>query len=309
MKRLKYVMLGALTYIPGLHSLLRRGTGGTISARYCYSAWLRHAVFAARHGKLKTAGVVAEIGPGDSLGIGLSALLSGFDRFYAFDRVAHAAAEKNLVVFDELLGMFRARARIPDDTEFPEMRPKLDTYDFPHDVFSRLDTSLVPARTDGIRRDLQGLSGAVRYVAPWEESDVVPDASVDFIISQAVLEHIDDLFPAYKTMARYLRVGGLMSHQIDFKSHGTADKWNGHLAYSRATWSAMRGRLPYLLNRLTYSSHRRMWDELGLEVLTEQLHERVDGIPRKDLAREFSDLPDGDLRVAGAFVQLRKPGS
>src|SRR6267378_2839545 len=41
----------------------RKGTGGTVSARYCYSVWLRHLVRAAKAGCDAWPRVVAEVRP------------------------------------------------------------------------------------------------------------------------------------------------------------------------------------------------------------------------------------------------------
>jgi hypothetical protein len=240
------------------------------------------------------------------LGIGLSALLSGFDQYYAFDRIAHASASRNLLVLDELLELFQTRADIPGDDEFPFLNPRLDSYAFPAQYLSDLDRTLSANRVGRIREDLKRLDGVVKYVAPWDSRSVIIPHSVDMVVSQAVLEHIDNLQDAYHSMYDYLRAGGVMSHQIDFKSHETASKWNGHLAYSETTWRLMRGKLPYLLNRQTYSYHRRIWEGLGLKLRTELLQLRDDGLTRDRLASDFRELPEQDLRVAGAFVQLVK---
>ncbi len=36
------ILKGMATYIPGIYGLVSKYTGGTDSARYCYSVWLRH---------------------------------------------------------------------------------------------------------------------------------------------------------------------------------------------------------------------------------------------------------------------------
>ncbi|RJP62040.1 MAG: hypothetical protein C4541_00460 [Candidatus Auribacter fodinae] len=60
------------------------------------------------------------------------------------------------------------------------------------------------------------------------------------IFSQAVLEHIDNLPEAYESMRLWLKPDGFMSHQIDFKCHGTAEEWNRHWAYSQSEWMHRR---------------------------------------------------------------------
>jgi hypothetical protein len=77
------IIVGMATHIPGLRGLMGRRTGGTVSARYCYSVSLRHLSFLQRRGLRTTFKTIVELGPGDSLGIGLAALLSGVERYMA----------------------------------------------------------------------------------------------------------------------------------------------------------------------------------------------------------------------------------
>src|SRR5215467_13821096 len=77
--KLPHMLKGALTYVPALNAwrIRRASTGGSNSARYCYSVWFRHLINLDSCGfKIKGARV-AELGPGDSIGVGLAALLSG----------------------------------------------------------------------------------------------------------------------------------------------------------------------------------------------------------------------------------------
>ena len=76
------------------------GTGGTNSDRYCYSVWLRHLILLNKNGLTKCPQSVAEIGPGDSIGMGIAALISGADEYYAFDIIPHANIEMNLKIFE-----------------------------------------------------------------------------------------------------------------------------------------------------------------------------------------------------------------
>ncbi len=71
------LLTGMLTYLPLVARLSERTTGGSDSAAYCYRIWLRHLVLADRAGLPTHPKVAAEIGPGDSLGTGIMALLTG----------------------------------------------------------------------------------------------------------------------------------------------------------------------------------------------------------------------------------------
>jgi hypothetical protein len=128
------LIIGMATYIPGFKSLTGRKTGGTVSARYCYSVWLRHLLKLERSGLPATFETMVELGPGDSLGIGLAALLSGVHRYIALDVVRYADSARNVQILEELIALFRDRASIPDEAEFPRVWPRLSEYGFPADL-------------------------------------------------------------------------------------------------------------------------------------------------------------------------------
>src|SRR3981081_1310518 len=96
------LIVGMATYVPGLRGQTGRRTGGTVSARYCYSVWSRHLSILQRSGLPTTFKTMVELGPGDSLGIGLAALLSGVERYIALDVVQHASGAQNTADFREV---------------------------------------------------------------------------------------------------------------------------------------------------------------------------------------------------------------
>jgi len=100
--------------------------------------------------------VVVELGPGDSMGIGLSALLAGSDRLVALDVVRYWDPERNLRILDELIELFASMARIPDNDEFPRVFPEIDDYRFPEKIISesKLRELLAPERIARIRKEL-----------------------------------------------------------------------------------------------------------------------------------------------------------
>jgi len=311
--RIRPILRGIKSYLP-FSSATPSGTGGTISARYCYGVWLRHQVTLFENGLDSHPQVVAELGPGDSLGIGLAALLSGVQRYIALDVVAHAAPDRNLTVFDELTALFRDRAAIPDDVEFPQVHPRLKSYDFPAHMLDdeRLQRALAPDRIQKIRRDLASLyhpgdATSVNYICPWSDADAVQAGSVDIVFSQAVLEHVDDIRFTYNACYRWLKPGGAMSHQIDFKSHGITDEWNGQWGYPDWLWTITRGRKPYFINREPLSSHLSAIQEAGFELIGVLPVRKAGGIGRSELAGRFRTLSDDDLSTASAHVLARKP--
>ena len=307
----RQLLYGIATYIPGVTKLAGRGAGSSASARYCYSVWLRHLVLAGQNKLDAAPATVAELGPGSSLGIGIAALLSGTERYLAFDVVEHAQVAQNLTVLEELVALFASGADIPDEKELPEIFPRLPSYAFPRDLLSeqRLLAALAPARIERLRVSLRAPAAAgsmVQYRAPWSSAAVLERESVDMILSQAVLEHVDDLPGTYRAMRDWLRPGGYISHQVDFRCHNTAKGWNGHLAYSDFVWKLIRGKRPYLINREPYSAHLRLLAEEGFASPHTYPAQMATAVERSDLAKRFRDIPDSDLTTCYAFIQSKR---
>lgn len=287
------------------------GTGGTVSAEYCYSVYLRHLVMAARHGMATDPLTVVELGPGDSLGIGLMALLTGAEQYYALDAVRHASTEINLVIFDELVKLLTNRAPISSGGEYAEILPELDDYTFPAQILSEasLTQSLEVDRLRRLRQMLAGdlTTGSIRYIAPMGRMHEIPAESVDLILSQAVMEHVDQLEESYTECFRCLKPGGYMSHQIDLRCHDTASEWNGHWKYSNLTWRLMRGSRPWFINRQPCSTHIDFVKQTGFSLRAQITQRGNCGILRKQLANEFQKLSESDLLTAGIFLLASKP--
>ena len=307
---------GLLTYMPAVNRLALRGTGGTVSARYCYSVWLRHLVCAFRRGLASLPETVAELGPGDSLGVGLAALLAGSRSYFALDAKQHASTDRNLSVFDQLVDLYRRRAPVPDAREFPSQLPQLDSYEFPRHILSDqlLAEALQAHRLEAIRGELaRGPTGAegnnrIAYFAPWYEPSLIREASVDFLFSQAVMEHVSDLDHTYQALARWLRPGGWTSHVIDFRCHKTTRQWNGHWTCSDVAWKLIKGRRTYLINRQPHSTHVELLGRYGFQIVGDVRFRDHTGVARKQLTPRFRHLSDDDLTTYSAFLQAVKHG-
>ncbi|HVO16981.1 MAG TPA: methyltransferase domain-containing protein [Alphaproteobacteria bacterium] len=300
---------GLLTYVVPSR-LYNRSEGRTLSARYCYSVFLRHLIRLGRVGAPTDPRVVAEIGPGASIGAGLAALLAGAETYYGFDIKAYHHGARTLAVFDALVALLRGRAPVPDERELPNIKPALDDHRFPAHILTdeRLARALAPERVARLRRALTedgGPDAPITYRAPWFETAQIRPGTVDWIFSQAVMEHVDDLDATYRACRAWLAPTGVMSHQIDFKSHGTAAEWNGHWAYSDTAWRLVRGARLYLVNRQPHSAHRAALARAGFTLLLDEPVMRDDGLPRARLAPRYRALDDADLATAGAFMIAR----
>lgn len=297
--------------MPGSSRLFRNGTRGTDSARYCYSVWLRHLVKIHNCRGVPLDGVVVELGPGDSIGTGLAALLSGACQYFAIDVVHHSNVEHNLRVFEELITLFEARAPIPSDAEFQGIKPQLNNLQFPRDILKDdwlaycLDPRRLKTIADSLTEMAEGES-PVNCLDPLKARVLIGSDRIDLLFSQAVLEHADDLSNVYRTCFAWLKQDGLMSHQIDFKSHGLSPDWNGHWVYPDPVWRLIRGKRPYLLNREPCSTHFRLLSETGFEVIAEERFIAPTRLARRQLASRYRGLSDDDLTTAGVFLVAQK---
>lgn len=308
--RLRPLLKGLATFVPGVRGLANRGSGGTISARYCYAVWLRHLVRLAEAGLPTVPQRLAELGPGDSFGIGLAAMLSGADEYYAFDARPHANAARNQRILEELVTLFRAREPIPGELEFPLVQPRLASYAFPSHILSaeRLSAALAPDRVAAIAAALGGGGGPpirIGYVAPWDSAALLRPGTIDLALSQAVLEHVEDVSATYRALAAWLAEGGVMSHAIDFQSHGLTREWYGHWTVGDVGWRVLKGTRPYLINRLACSEHLAGMRDAGFRI-ERVVRETAPAAPRHLLAARFAAFPEQDLDTSSAYIQARK---
>ncbi len=139
----------------------------------------------------------------------------------------------------------------------------------------------------------------------------IPDQAVDFIWSQAVLEHIRraDFFDTLCELRRVLRDDGVGSHRVDLKDHlGGA---LNHLRFSERVWeSGWMAGSGFYTNRLRYSEMLRWFEQAGfaVEVISVDRWDRLP-TPRARLATGFREWSDEELCVAGFDVVLRPTGA
>ena len=225
-------------------------------------------------------------------------MLTGSNRYHAFDIIKFASVNQNLKIFDE-----------------PSVRPLLSNYDFPSNILTktRLDMSLESRRVEEVRNQVRNLGKEteghgdihISYIAPWFDAEIFKRQSVDLIFSQAVMEHVEDLDETYMAMKEWLKPDGVISHQIDFKSHGYTNEWNGHWACSDLTWKLLMGRKSYILNRAPHSKHLECLHKNGFLLKCDQTVTSGSTYKKTELAEKFQFLTDDDLLTSGSFIQAK----
>lgn len=240
----------------------------------------------------------------------MAALLSGVKRYQAFDIVRYSNLQASIPIFEELINLFHARASIPDASEFPEAKPYLTDYGFPSHILtdSILESALSKTRLNHLRMvlDAGGDPEFLSYVVPWSSQSSIKAESVDFIFSQAVMEHIDDIDGAYAAMNHWLTPNGFISHQIDFRSHNLLRRWDGMRALPSWQWRILRGRRPYLINRIPCQGHLEVLMRNGFDIAELIRFELEPEVTREQLAAEFRNLSETERSTSGAYIVARK---
>jgi predicted SAM-dependent methyltransferase len=131
-------------------------------------------------------------------------------------------------------------------------------------------------------------------------------SSVDFVFSQAVLEHIrkNEFIETVKEMRRILVSHGCASHRVDLKDH--LQNSLNNLRFSESIWeSSIFADSGFYTNRIRYSQMLGLFKDAGFNVNVFKI-DRWDKLPinRKHLNISYANLADEELLVKGFDVVL-----
>lgn len=134
------------------------------------------------------------------------------------------------------------------------------------------------------------------------------DQSIDFVFSQAVLEHVrrHEFLEMQRQLARVLRLGGACSHRVDLRDHLGGGLNN--LRFKPKLWeSDFFARSGFYTNRIQISRMTEIFEMAGfcVELLEVRRWETLP-TPRHKMAAEFAALPADELNVSGFDVLLRR---
>ncbi|MCH7928982.1 MAG: methyltransferase domain-containing protein [Proteobacteria bacterium] len=134
----------------------------------------------------------------------------------------------------------------------------------------------------------------------------IADNSVDFIWSQAVLEHIRkrDFVDTLSELRRIMRKDGICSHRIDLRDH--LDFALNNLRFKESLWETeFLSGSGFYTNRIRYGEMLDLFNEAGFRVVVCDVDYWSElPTPRKRMAEPFRSCPDSDLLVKGFDVML-----
>lgn len=136
----------------------------------------------------------------------------------------------------------------------------------------------------------------------------IPDASVDLVFSQAVLEHIrkHEFLPLQQACYRVMKSGAMASHRVDLRDHlGGA---LNNLRFNESTWeSDLFTCSGFYTNRIQMREMLTIFESAGFDVDLIDVR-RWDTLPtpRRNMNSAFAEMPEDELNVSGFDVLLRK---
>jgi SAM-dependent methyltransferase len=238
---------------------------------YAFGVFQRHLIQSRVDIKGK---VVMELGPGDSLFSAITAKVLGAKKTYLVDTGSYASDD---------MSRYQGYCSLLSQKNFG-----------------------VSGLLEGVK-DLEGLMLRVNgfyMIEGLKSLKSLPDNSIDYIFSHAVLEHVSrgEVESFVFETARVLRPDGVCSHTVDLTDHLGGNLNN--LRFSGNTWESENFKhAGFYTNRIRYCEFVEIFERAGYEVKTLRV-DRWDSLPTPvfSMASQFRNFPLNELRIKGFDV-------
>jgi len=249
--------------------------GGMQDVGYASQVFATHFKRSGLEGKNANGFVCLELGPGDSLLTAILARARGAVKTYIVDTGPFAVRD---------VGFYRDSAAC---------------------ILDGTNIGISPALWKSVEDMLEDCN-ATYLTAGLASLRLVPDGTVDWSWSQAVLEHVRraHFIPTLRELRRVANVGGRSTHRIDLQDH-LGGRLNS-LRFSHARWEGkLFSESGFYTNRLRCSEIIAAVKTAGFRVVCAEpdLWESVP-TPRLQMNAAFRDLSDTDLRTRWVDLTL-----
>jgi SAM-dependent methyltransferase len=220
---------------------------------------------------------VLELGPGNGLLTALYARSFGATRTWLIDAGTLASIDVRL---------------------FVEAERVLSTFNLPVPHIGRapsLEIALGQLNTTYLTEGLASLQ-------------TVRDETIDFMFSNAVLEHVrlSEFAKTVREMQRVLKPNGVASHQIDFRDH--LQNGLNNLRFRERIWeSEFMASSGFYTNRLNWPTMEKLFRDAGFSVELRSFDIWPKGLPtrQRSMALPFKNMLADELMVMEAHAVLR----
>lgn len=211
--------------------------------------------------------VILEIGPGDGFATAIYSRVYNSPKVYLID--VEEFADTDVSKYKDIICSMR------DEKNFRNI--DLSSLDTIPDLLKEFNTSYL---TNGLKSFKK-----------------IENSSVDYIFSHSVMEHIrlSILDEMIEEMNRVLKVGGLVSHNVNYKDH-LCDSLN-NLRFSKRIWeSNLFANSGFYTNRVPAVEMHKKFTESGFEIIYQNFGSWTKlPIKRKYIHKEFSQYTDKEL--------------
>jgi hypothetical protein len=251
--------------------------GAMLDAGYAVEVFNRH--FQSAAPSLPQGFAVLELGPGDSLATAVIAAARGAGSVYLVDA-----------------GRF---ASVDDVSSYNALAADLASRGWPVPGAPFATVTDMLAKTNA-----QYLTAGVRSLAS------IPQQSIDFVFSQAVLEHValDEFDATLMALQAVQKPGALCSHRIDLQDHLAHSLHS--LRFSPKIWeSQLFTSSGFYTNRLRASQILERFTRAHYEILSHTADRwPAVPLPTAKLHPMFAAMGEDELRVRSLDVVARRPG-
>lgn len=137
--------------------------------------------------------------------------------------------------------------------------------------------------------------------------------SVDYVFSNAVMEHLADPPAVIREIARVLKPGGATFHQIDLRDHRDFTRPYEHLYMSRQEWHSLQGSLDFASGNQHRASDFLGWFRDAGFAIKEYASCMKNGVTpyvaleTERLHNDFAVYDKRDIEALGCFIKATKP--
>jgi|TARA_B100001971_G_scaffold214786_1_gene254330 SAM-dependent methyltransferase len=149
--------------------------------------------------------------------------------------------------------------------------------------------------------DMLDLINAKYYTSGLESLRKIEKQSIDFIWSEAVLEHIrlSKFYPTLIELKRILKKDGICTMTVDLRDH--LQNGLNNLRFNRKLWeSEFFANSGFYTNRIGFTRMIKLFEKTGFKVKA-NIFRRWDTLPieKKRLDREFRNINNNELMISG----------
>lgn len=222
--------------------------------------------------------IILEIGPGDGLATAIYSRVYNSPKVYLID--VEKYADTNIKKYKDIIFSMK------DEKNFKDIN--VSSLKNISDLLKEFNTSYL---TNGL-----------------ESFKKIENLSVDYIFSHSVMEHIrlSSLDEMIEEMNRVLKVGGLVSHNINYKDH-LSDSLN-NLRFSKKVWeSKFFANSGFYTNRVPAVEMHEKFIESGFEIIYQNFGSWAKlPLKRKHIHKDFNKYSDKELNNCTSNIIAKK---